>query len=396
MRISNVNTTFLILFLTITLRAQIHREAWEVLKGNTNSPSKVEFKDSYLKELKLPQGFKVTIYAKGVKGARMIAQSPDNGVVYITSPKQGSVYALYDTDKKGKANKIVTTLKGIKNVHGIAINNKQLYLCAPEKLMVCDIMKDGSVSKPKTLISDLPEGGRHENRTIGFGPDGMLYISVGSSCNACIEKNKEHATILRAAIDGSKRNIFCSGLRNTIGFSWHPITKVMWGMDQGSDWRGNDTPPEELNKLEEGQNYGWPYCYSKSLPDKEMEQPRNSSKEDYCKKTVPSVLDYQAHSSPIAMVFYNSNMFSEEYKGDAFIAFHGSWNRSSPVGYKVVRVRFNKSGTPEKFEDFMSGFLIENGKKQFGRPAGLCVLNDGSLLVSDDNNDMIYRITYSK
>ncbi|MGE5679558.1 MAG: PQQ-dependent sugar dehydrogenase [Bacillota bacterium] len=382
-------------FFTTTQLGQIQRDAWEFLKGNTNTPTRRDFRETYLSKLKMPEGFRAEVYTKGLKGPRMIVQSK-TGVVYITSPKAGSVFALYDTKKKGIADKVTTVIKGIKNVHGIAINENRLYLCSPEKLLVCDIMQDGSLSKPKTLIDNLPEGGRHENRTIGFGPDGLLYISVGSSCNACAEKNKEHATILRTAIDGSRRTVYASGLRNTIGFGWHPKTKQMWGMDQGSDWRGSDTPPEELNRLEEGRDYGWPYCYSKALPDKEMDQPENTTKDDFCKKTTPSVLDYQAHSSPIAMVFYDADMFPKEYKGDAFIAFHGSWNRTVPVGYKIVRVRFDKNGSAEKFEDFITGFLIENGKAQFARPAGLCVLNDGSLLISDDSNGTVYRIVYGK
>jgi glucose/arabinose dehydrogenase len=223
----------------------------------------------------------------------------------------------------------------------------------------------------------------------------MLYLTVGSTCNCCIEKNPENATILRVQPDGSRRKIFARGLRNTIGFGWHPKTQEMWGMDHGSDWLGPDTPPEELNKLEEGRDYGWPFVYGdrQVIPGWES-HPKFGNLKRYAARTTPPVLGYQAHSSPIQMVFYTASQFPEEYRNDAFVAMRGSWNRKPPIGYEVVRIKFDKEGRPVAFQKFLTGFLIEGGRAFFGRLAGLAVAKDGSLLVGDDTNGVIYRVSY--
>lgn len=363
-------------------------------KALKDVPKKVAFSETLMKQLKLPQGFKVNVFAKGLTHPRMMALAPD-GTVYVTDPKKDQVIALIDKNQDGTAEENKVVFDNLKNVHGITINNGKIYLCAPRILWAADMNQDGTFSKPSELLTDLPEGGRHENRTLAFGLDGLLYISIGSSCNACKENNPEHAAIIRINADGSGRKIYASGLRNTIGFGWHPETHDMWGMDNGSDWRGNDSPPEELNKLQEGGNYGWPYCYGKAEADPDMENPDNTTKQDYCKKTIGMVMGYTPHTAPIAMVFYTGSMFPQDYKNDAFSAMHGSWNKKPPAGYEVIRIHF-ENGNPVKFEPFLKGFLINNGKSQFGRPAGLCVAKDGSLLVSDDNNGVIYRVSYEK
>ena len=245
------------------------------------------------------------------------------------------------------------------------------------------------------MIDGLPDGGQHPNRTIAFGADG-LYISVGSSCNACRETNPEHATLLRFPPEGGKRAIFAHGLRNTIGFDWHPVTGELWGMDHGSDWRGDDEPPEELNHLQEGKDYGWPFCYANRNVDRHLvTAPEGKSKEDYCSATQAPALTYQAHGAPIAMIFYRGSQLPADYRGDAFVAMHGSWNRKVPSGYNVVRVRF-KNRRPVQFEEFLTGFLARDGESYIGRPAGLAMAADGALLVSDDANGVIYRISYER
>ena len=220
----------------------------------------------------------------------------------------------------------------------------------------------------------------------------MLYISVGSDCDACQETNPEHATILRAALDGSTRSVFASGLRNTIGFDWHPDTAAIWGMDHGSDWRGDDTPPEELNRSTPAETTAGPIASAKRNVDPVTPEPPGTTKEVYCAATLPSILENQAHEAPIGMVFYDGASFPAEYAGDAFVALHGSWNRFPPTGYKVVRIRFD-GGEPVAIEDFVTGFLIEDGAAEFGRPAGIAVAPDGSLLFTDDDNGMIYRVS---
>ena len=182
-------------------------------------------------------------------------------------------------------------------------------------------------------------------------------MGVGSTCNACDETNKENATILRADLNGSHRMIFASGLRHTIGFGWHPQTGEMWGMDMGSDWRGNHIPPEELNRIVEGGNYGWPFCYGDRQVDQHLNvAPKGTTREAYCAETLPPALTYTAHSAPIGLTFYTASQFPSDYQGDAFVAMLRSWNRTPPSGYKVVRIRF-EDGTPVGVEDFLTGFL---------------------------------------
>ncbi|WP_332450388.1 PQQ-dependent sugar dehydrogenase [Methanoculleus sp.] len=196
-------------------------------------------------------------------------------------------------------------------------------------------------------------------------------------------------------VNGSEYRIYAEGLRNTIGFGWHPETGKFWGIDQGSDWRGPDLPPKKLNRIEDGGNYGWPWRCGKQQIDRIIAQdPPNMTREEFCAISVPSVLEYQAHSPPMQFVFYNETQLPKEDQNDAFLALRGSWNRCPPIGYKVVRVLFDDAGEPEGFEDFMTGFLHENETAFSTRLCGLAIAEDGSLLVGDDTNGVIYRISY--
>jgi glucose/arabinose dehydrogenase len=344
-------------------------------------------------QLQAPAGFTVTVFAQDLGNVRMMAQGAD-GTIYVTRRNQGDVLALRDEDGDGQAEDPILVVAGLEGVHGIIVRENQIYLATPTTVYVGDLAADGTVADLRTLVENLPEGGQHGNRTLAFGPDDLLYISVGSSCNACNETNPEHATILQVQADGSSRRIFAQGLRNTIGFGWHPETGEMWGMDHGSDWRGDNQPPEELNLLQQGSDYGWPFCYGAQQVDPYIPtNPRGRTKAEHCAQSVAPVLTYQAHSAPIGMVFYTGDQFPAEYQNDAFVAMRGSWNRRQAVGYKVVRIDF-ADGQPTQVEDFVSGFLLENGQAHFGRPAGLLVTDDGSLLLAEDTNGVIYRIRY--
>jgi glucose/arabinose dehydrogenase len=219
---------------------------------------------------------------------------------------------------------------------------------------------------------------------------------VGSDCDACVETNPEHATILRSPLAGAPaagRTIFAKGLRNTIGFGWHPVTEALWGMDHGSDFRGDDLPPEELNAIELDGDYGWPYCYADRQPDPIIQDPPDETKAQYCAKTLPPVLLNQAHEAPIGLVFYQGGSFPERYVDGAFIALHGSWNRDPATGYEVAFIPF-VDGEPQAIEPFVTGFLASDAKSTFGRPAGINVAADGSLLFTDDSNGIVYRVQY--
>ena len=249
------------------------------------------------------------------------------------------------------------------------------------------------------IISDLPDAGQHEDRTLAFGPDGRLYLSVGSTSNTSNEPNPENATMLVASPDGKSRKIFASGLRNTIGFDWNPVTHKLYGMDMGIDWQGDDHQREELNHIQDGHRYGWPYVYENGIFDPQhLPQEKGYTLDAWRKESTSPDLTYTAHASPIGFLFYTGSQFPAEYKNDAFVAFHGSWNRAVPSGYEVVRVHFDAAGRPVSMTPFVTGFVTkQNGKwGQFGRPCGLAQMPDGSLLVSDDTEGVIYRISYGQ
>jgi glucose/arabinose dehydrogenase len=338
--------------------------------------------------LRVPAGLAVTPFARDLAGARMMAVTAD-GAVLVTRPGEGDVYALHDADGDGRAERRDRVLSKLDGVHGIAVHEGKVYLSTPTQLLVSDVGAGGALGQPR-VIARLPEGGQHSKRTQAVGPDGRLYVSIGSTCNACVESDSEHATLLRFGLDGSGRELFARGLRNTMGFAWHPETKVLWGMDHGSDHRGDDVPPEELNRLEQGKDYGWPWAYGERVVDAEMEEPPSGSKAERARASEPMVLGYQAHSAPMGMIFLHRAL-GPLRRGDAVVAMHGSWNRDRSVGYEVVSIRF-EDGKPKAFEPLVSGFLMADGK-QFGRPTGLAQLADGSVLVSDDENGIVYRIS---
>jgi glucose/arabinose dehydrogenase len=358
----------------------------------TNAPGKADWGPSVVERLRVPPGFHVSVFARDLGTARMLAVS-DDGTLFVTRRDSGDVLALRDdgTGKAGDPRKVVTDLP---RVHGIAVHQGKMYLATIREVYVADITADGSVGPPRAIVTGLPDGGQHPNRTLGIGPDGMLYVSVGSTCNQCVETNDEHATILQMALDGSRRGVFARGLRNTVGFTWNPDTRAMWGVDHGSDYKGNEIPPEELNEIQSGLHYGWPFCYGKRVPDASYAlDPPGSTKSEFCARSVAPTLTFDAHAAPMQIAFYQGTTFPAEYRGDAFVALRGSWNRSPAVGYKVIRIEF-REGSPTRTTDFLTGFLSQKGDQHYGRIAGLAVGRDGSLFVSDDTNGVIYRIWY--
>lgn len=356
--------------------------------------SRVEPTAARLERLKAPVGFRVEPWATGLGAPRMMTVAPD-GTVLVTRPKQGDVLALRDTDGDGKADERRVAASGLPTVHGITLHEGKVYLATDERIWMAALQPDGLLGKPEVLVQGLPSTGRHPKHSLAVGPGGQLFAHVGSSCDACEEEDPLRSTLLRFNLDGTGRDIYARGLRNTLGFDWHPTTHQLWGMDMGSDHRGDNLPPEELNRIEQGKHYGWPYAYGAREVDMLVKPPPGGrTKQEFVETTEPSVLGYQAHSSPIGFIFYRGTQFPEEYRGDAFVAMHGSWNRKPPSGYSVVRVRFDERGEPLGFEHFVTGWLLPDGESHFGRPAGLAEARDGALLVSDDSNGLIYRVSY--
>jgi glucose/arabinose dehydrogenase len=390
---------FIIVTLVLTLSfngpllAQKGQPAKEVVTANvtTHFPQHEDFDESLVSRIKVPDGYSVAVAAQGLGKPRMMAFT-DDGTLYVTRRDQGDVLQLKDTDDDGTFDALHTVVTKFPGVHGIAIHNGDMYLISNRVLKRGKILQDGSIEDPATLIGDLPDGGQHGNRTIAFGPDGMLYITVGSDCNDCNESNPEHATILVAKPDGTARRIFARGLRNTIGIDWHPQTKELWGADNGTDWRGEEIPPEELNKIVEGGHYGWPFIYGDKQPDPTREEPIGTTKVEFAKKTESPFMMFPAHGAPINFIFLDgAKSFPTDVQDDALISFHGSWNRKNPEGFKVKLIHF-ENGVPKSEEDFFSGFLSADGKSRFGRPAGLAVSPKGALYISDDTNGIIYSV----
>lgn len=360
------------------------------ISGYIFRPALAPASNENVSRLRVPAGFTVKKYAEQLGKPRIMTVS-STGTVYASDREAGLVLMLKDNNNDGVA-EVKQIAATIEQAHGLTIYNGKLYIVAIREIYSATINPDGTLGSPQLLVNNLPDGGQHPNRTIAFGPDGMMYVTVGSTCNSCDEPNPKHATILRANADGSNMTVYAKGLRNTIGFGWHPQSGELWGMDHGIDWLGDNEQKEELNLIRQNGNYGWPYIYGEGKYNPGDRPPGDTTYQQYLQMTTLPSLTYTAHAAPMQMVFYTGNMFPTDYKNDAFITMRGSWNRSQPVGYSVVRLHF-ENGKPVRFEDFLTGFLVNNNRSHFGRLVGLAVHSDGSLLVGDDTNGVIYRIS---
>lgn len=364
------------------------------VRAHVFKPDKVEATPARIAQLKAPAGFRVTAFAQGLKNARILAVAED-GRVYVSRRDTGDVLMLEDRDGDGVADGTPRQVLSRPGAHGLAIRDRTLYLVTVKELFSAPLQPDGGVGELTMLMGDLPDAGQHANRTIAFGPDGMLYLSVGSTCNACNESNPENATLLRVSPDGKSRTIFARGLRNTIGFDWHPATGELWGMDHGIDYLGDEQQPEELNRIELGKQYGWPHIWGSGGENPQSTPEGGITKAQWKARSVPMVLGYTAHAAPMQMVFTKAgNGFPAAYAGDAFVTMRGSWNRKEAAGYEIVRIRF-ENGVPQRFEPFVTGFLTDKGRTHIARPVGLAWARDGALLMADDANGVIYRVAYT-
>ena len=331
--------------------------------------------------VQVPPGFAVDVYAEGLRGARFMAQGPD-GTPYLSITRAGRVVKLPDANGDGRADTVITVAERLNLPHGLAFRGDTLYVAENNRVVR---FLPGSTS-PEVVVPDLPARGGHFTRTIVFGPDAKLYVSAGSSCNICDESDPRRAAVLRYNVDGSGQEIFAHGLRNSVGIAFDPATGELWGTNNDRDNLGDDLPPDRINILHEGGNYGWPQCY---LPGKNNPEYPTAD----CSVVDGPAIAFQAHSAPLGIAFSTGAQFPPAYRGGAFVAFHGSWNRSIPTGYKVVYVR-QEHGRPVSVSDFLTGFRADPTAQPWARPVDLLVLRDGNLLVSDDTGGYVFRVHY--
>jgi glucose/arabinose dehydrogenase len=332
-------------------------------------------------QLRVPAGFAVSVFAPDLSGVRYLVLGPGN-VVYASRPDAGVIVKLPDANHDGVVDSAIVVARGMREPFGIAFRGDTMYVAE----MTSVKRFDPGATSPVTVVRRLPSGG-HSTRTVVFGPDGKMYVSVGSSCNLCNESDSMRAAVLQFNPDGSGGRVFARGLRNSVGLAFHPTTGELWATNNDRDNLGDDVPPERINIVKDGRYYGWPQCY---LPGTRNPEYANAD----CSMVEPPAITFQAHSAPLGLAFYDGTLFPREYRGDVFVAYHGSWNRTVPTGAKVVRVRVN-GGRPVGVEDFIVGWQRPDGSR-WGRPVGVLTAPDGALLVSDDMGGKIWRVTYGR
>jgi glucose/arabinose dehydrogenase len=338
--------------------------------------------------INLPPGFKIEVYADNIANARSMTRSP-KGTLYVGTRSEGNVYALRDTDGDHRIDETHTLISKQNMPNGVAFRNNDLYFAEVDKVWVWRGIESklSNPGPPELVYDEYPDKDHHGWKYIAFGPDGWLYIPVGAPCNVCVPKEDIFATITRFNVDTKEREIIARGVRNTVGFTWHPVTQKLWFTDNGGDWLGDDMPACELNYAPTpGMHFGYPYCHQGDFPDPKLAKGRS------CSEFTPPAQNLGPHVAPLGMEFYSGSMFPAEYKNQAFIAEHGSWNRSTPIGYRITLVRLDEDGKALSYEVFADGWL--QGEKAWGRPVDLEHMPDGSLLVSDDYANAIYRISY--
>ena len=358
-------------------------------EGDGSSPALTEASANLpLNTIKLPPGFTISVYAE-VDNARSMALSP-SGTLYVGNRNGDKVYAVRDTDGDHKADKRWVIASGLNMPNGVAFKNGDLYVAEVSRILKFKDI-EGHLSNPgapEVVYDQYPIETHHGWKYISFGPDGKLYVPVGAPCNICEPKKPIYATITRMDPDGSNMEIYASGIRNTVGFTWHPQTKELWFTDNGRDMMGDDVPPCELNSAPKaGMNFGYPYCHGGNIKDPEFGDKRP------CSDFTPPVQNLNAHVAPLGLKFYTGDMFPEAYRNQIFIAEHGSWNRTLKSGHLVSLVKI-ENGKSVGYGTFAEGWLDHDTQEAWGRPVDIFVMPDGSMLVSDDKGGMVYRIAY--
>ena len=340
-----------------------------------------------LEQIKLPPGFEISVYASGAENARSMTLSP-NGTLFVGTRSAGNVYAIVDRNGDFQADQVIKVAQGLNSPNGVAFRDGALYVAEINRVLRFDNIESRltSSSQPVVVNDKFPKDGHHGWKFMRFGPDGLLYVPVGAPCNICNRNPDRYAVIMRMRPDGTNLETFARGIRNTLGFDWHPVTKELWFTDNGRDWLGDDQPPDELNRAPQpGMHFGFPYCHGANIPDPEFGSKRQ------CSEFTPPAQNLDPHVAALGMRFYTGTMFPESYRQQIFIAEHGSWNRTTPIGYRIMLVRLDNNRAVS-YEPFAEGWLQEG--RPWGRPVDVLVMPDGSLLISDDRAGVIYRIRY--
>ena len=340
-----------------------------------------------LSGFKLPKGFRISVYADKVETARGLAVS-DSGIVYVGSRKAGKIYALVDHGNKHAADEVVVVAEGLNSPIGVTLLNGALYVAEIGRVIRFDDIDHRYAQKPSYAVvkGDLPDDKWHGEKVIKAGPDGKLYVPVGAPCNVCNKEDEKHSKIWRMNPDGSHFEEYARGVRNTVGFAFHPATKALWFTDNGRDEMGDNTPSCELNVAPKaGMHFGFPYCHGGVVPDPDYANGRT------CEEFEPPVAKLGPHVAPLGLTFYTGTQFPAAYRNSVFVAEHGSWNRSSKIGYRVSLITLYGSKVVSD-TPFLEGFL--RGDDVVGRPVDVAVMADGSMLVSDDFGGRVYRVSY--
>lgn len=344
--------------------------------------------EKVLKQLTLPKGFSISIFAKNLPDARTLALG-DKGIVYVGTRQQGRVYAVQDINNDGIADKNYTLATHLYMPNGVAYKDGVLYVAQPHRIIRFNNIANQltQMPKPQLVYNKLPKNKHHGWKYLRIGMDNKLYSAVGAPCNSCESDQAIYTTLFRVNTDGSDFEIIASGIRNSVGFDWHPKTKALYFTENGRDHLGDNTPPDELNLwTQKGQHFGFPYCHGDDILDPKLGK--------NCSNFTPPVWKFKAHNAPLGMRFYQGKQFPEYYQHQLFVAQHGSWNRSIPDGYRIALVKFEQ-GKPVFEEVFISGWLTKDGKV-LGRPTDVLETMDGSLLIADDKRGVIYKVTYQK
>lgn len=358
------------------------------LSGHAGRMTVTPPSDIPVDKIKVPKGFKVELWAHGMPGVRMMARG-SKGTIWAGTRIIGRVYEIKD---KGGVREHRILAQKLTQPNGVAFQGGNLYVMAINRVFRYDDIEDNPSVKPVELTKEfnLPPDVHHNWKFIAFGPDARLYVQVGSPCNIC-EPSPAHGQIRRYVADGTNMEVVARGVRNSVGFDFHPKTGELWFTDNGRDWQDEDGPQDELNRVSKmGQFFGFPYCHAQGIPDKEF------PKKDACKGVTLPVALMGPHAAALGMRFYSGAMFPKEYQNSIFVARHGSWNRSRLFGFDVANVRAGADGKNAKVTPFMTGFMDRKENKFWGRPADVLQMPDGALLVSDDQNGAIYRVSYQK